>query len=122
MHAHIHTHTVLDEDNAFHSRDASNPHQVMVTQGEPFTLDCGPVTSIPPTSIGWNIYENIDIDTAGDAAVEGLDGQLYLQDPSNRNMETYECRADNQITGSVVHGYVKVILQGTVCVHTYRLL
>ncbi len=98
--------------DAFYSNDMDNPHEVSVTLGEPRILDCGPFTSVPQESISWTIVDDIPIGV-NDAAIQGLDGRLYLQSPSILNSETYECRADNPITNGFATGYVKVTLQGT---------
>lgn len=74
------------------------------------------MTSVPPVTLDWEIYDDPDsfpINAFIDRAIVGLNGSLYLQNPTgDQDDETFECSASNRESGSSVHGYVQITVEG----------
>ena len=108
-----HTHTVIMQ--SFFSTSATSPHLVSISLGQTAVISCGSYTSVPEAPLSWELYDefnNIRLDAVHDKAIVGLSGDLYLQDASQVNGGTYECRASNRDTGTIVTGFVQVTVEG----------
>lgn len=56
------------------------------------------------------------IDASSDRVIQGLNGNLYFQNPHAVNSETFVCQALNPISGRAEFGYIGVTVEpGQLC-------
>ena len=103
---------------SFFSEESQSPHQVSVQEGQPQILECGSIISVPPVSVDWEIFADLDIDPRTEFAIAGLDGRLYLQSPMQLlNEFIFECSVLNRETETNKHGYIQVTVEGLCLQH-----
>ena len=102
-------HTVLEA--TLFSSDSSAPHNVTIRIGQPAIIDCASsYTSVPAPQFEWEIYRPfIRPMRASDNIVIGLNGSLYVRNPSSsHNMLGFRCTITNLPMQQ--HGYIQLLI------------
>ena len=110
------THTVLEA--TLFSSDRLAPYTVTIRVGQPAVIDCASsYTSIPSPTFDWEIYRPLtrQIQESDDVVI-GLNGSLYIQNPTEAlNQTGFKCTITNSPTIQV--GFVQIFIDGKTLIY-----
>ena len=95
------------------SDSRSSPHNITTTVGNPVVINCTrSYNTLPAPTFGWRIETPIQRSiAASDNAIVGINGSLYLQEPTlQQNGVIFSCSVRSGT--SIKTGYIRLIVEG----------